>query len=363
MLTLTKHKKDILFLLTLSFIVLPAFVAAIAFAQVGSFLPGAVTFDNTEMLNSDTEVVRFTNTSSGDITGTVTAVGEFTCIANCSYTNLAPGAFITSTLAFTPPALGVYSDTAAFSTGSGASPSCSATQTGGASCANALAESEFENFIEHGYEDTYDVLSTVYEEWNLDITNCTSHTGMTPDGGSLSGICDVVGEFITEFYAETYTVSEVASSVITCDNGTWVDSGTPPPPPPPPSNCSLDAVTVNHGDSYNFFSDSNPLSPTQCTDVDLVRTCNDGVLSGSNTFDQGTCVDSAPPITSCLVTISALISGTGFPSIALLLPGETRTWSFPDTAHGEIACITLPAFPFKSCIEASDPVSITYTCG
>ncbi len=54
-------------------------------------------------------------------------------------------------------------------------------------------------------------------------------------------------------------------------------------------DCELDGITVNHNASHTFYSTSTASFPKHCTDYDLVRTCNDGTLSGSNSFNKNSC--------------------------------------------------------------------------
>ena len=52
-------------------------------------------------------------------------------------------------------------------------------------------------------------------------------------------------------------------------------------------DCKLDGVTVKHGKTYRFYSESSTYG--QCSAYDQVRTCNDGVLSGSDSYKYATC--------------------------------------------------------------------------
>jgi hypothetical protein len=59
-----------------------------------------------------------------------------------------------------------------------------------------------------------------------------------------------------------------------------------PSPEPTFSNCTLDGATVAHGSSRQFYSRS---SATNCNSYDQTRTCNDGTLDGSNSYDNRSC--------------------------------------------------------------------------
>jgi len=54
-------------------------------------------------------------------------------------------------------------------------------------------------------------------------------------------------------------------------------------------DCTLDGVTVNNGDSYTFYSDKLVSSGNPCSDYSQSRTCNTGLLSGSNDYKYASC--------------------------------------------------------------------------
>jgi hypothetical protein len=75
--------------------------------------------------------------------------------------------------------------------------------------------------------------------------------------------------------------------------------GSSPSPTPTFSNCTLDGATVAHGSSRRFYSRT---SATNCNSYDQNRTCNDGTLSGSNSYRNRSCSTSTPaptPIYGC----------------------------------------------------------------
>jgi len=59
------------------------------------------------------------------------------------------------------------------------------------------------------------------------------------------------------------------------------------------SNCSLDGATVNHGSSRTFYASSRSCGQA-CSAIDQSRTCNNGSLSGSGTYSKASC-----PAQSC----------------------------------------------------------------
>jgi hypothetical protein len=60
--------------------------------------------------------------------------------------------------------------------------------------------------------------------------------------------------------------------------------------------CTLDGVTIQSGESATFYS-SQTASGQLCSSIAQSRTCTDGVLSGSGTYQYSTC--SCAPIYSC----------------------------------------------------------------
>ncbi|MBM9593931.1 hypothetical protein [Roseitranquillus sediminis] len=62
----------------------------------------------------------------------------------------------------------------------------------------------------------------------------------------------------------------------------------------PPANCTLDGQTVNHGDSYTFYSAEED---TDCAGNSQSRTCNDGTLDGDANFEYASCEE--PPSYAC----------------------------------------------------------------
>ncbi len=59
-----------------------------------------------------------------------------------------------------------------------------------------------------------------------------------------------------------------------------------------PSACELDGVTVDHDANHIFYSVTQAPSLGVCSSYDQVRTCDDGVLSGSSTYKYNDCEES-----------------------------------------------------------------------
>ena len=69
------------------------------------------------------------------------------------------------------------------------------------------------------------------------------------------------------------------------------DASFPPAPPPYPSNasCTLDGVTVLHGQSWTFYLTNTVQSPNTCSSVAQTRTCTNGTLSGNSAYNKASC--------------------------------------------------------------------------
>lgn len=65
---------------------------------------------------------------------------------------------------------------------------------------------------------------------------------------------------------------------------------------PTGASCALDGVTVSHGQTYTFYSRSSAPSGGTCAQYAQARTCIDGILSGSTSFDESTCSNSTSSI-------------------------------------------------------------------
>ncbi len=89
------------------------------------------------------------------------------------------------------------------------------------------------------------------------------------------------------------------------------------------NSCSLDSITINHGESYTYYNSSLVPYGTSCTSIS--RTCSDGTLSGDSSYNESSCSvegqDTMPEVFSFTnqtdVALSTLVSSdivtpTGF---------------------------------------------------
>lgn len=57
------------------------------------------------------------------------------------------------------------------------------------------------------------------------------------------------------------------------------------------ASCTLNGVTVLHGNSRLFYSTSSPPYGNRCTSYNLTRTCTNGTLSGNSSYNRANCTD------------------------------------------------------------------------
>ncbi|OGG62798.1 hypothetical protein A3C21_00820 [Candidatus Kaiserbacteria bacterium RIFCSPHIGHO2_02_FULL_59_21] len=111
------------------------------------------------------------------------------------------------------------------------------------------------------------------------------------------------GNSVTAYQASTVPYgSSCSSQTRTCNDGTLsgsyqysscsVNS---------PANCSLDGVTVNHGESRTFYSVQTAPSGELCSfaTYSQSRACTDGSLSGSASFQYASCSCTPTTVYSC----------------------------------------------------------------
>lgn len=70
------------------------------------------------------------------------------------------------------------------------------------------------------------------------------------------------------------------------------------------ASCTLDGVTVANGSSRTFYSASSVASGSSCTSVSESRTCGNGTLSGSASYNKAACVTAAPVCTLDGITLA-----------------------------------------------------------
>lgn len=182
-------------------------------------------------------------------------------------------------------------------------------------------------------------------------------TSCTLDGATLAN-----GATTTAYLVQNVSSSDSCSyysTVRTCANGTLsgnssyqyrtcstVSSG----------SCALDNIVVANGASHYFYSQGVAPAGARCTSYRLNRTCTNGVLSGSASYNRATCVDN----TSCTldgVTVadgasrmffsaSSVAYGTLCSSVA-----QTRTCTNGDLSGSD-------TYAYAAC-TVSPPVSLS----
>ncbi len=83
------------------------------------------------------------------------------------------------------------------------------------------------------------------------------------------------------------------------------------------ASCSLDGVSVTHGETYRFYSARTVTYGSTCSSVSLVRTCTNGALSGSASYQYGSCTVNPPTsslpntaqLANALAALESLLKG------------------------------------------------------
>ena len=80
------------------------------------------------------------------------------------------------------------------------------------------------------------------------------------------------------------------------------------------ASCTLDGKTLASGASFTFYSSRSVAAPALCSSVALSRTCTNGTLSGSASFQYAACTASgdttAPTVSITAPASGATVSGT-----------------------------------------------------
>lgn len=96
----------------------------------------------------------------------------------------------------------------------------------------------------------------------------------------------------------------------------------------PPLSCTLAGQTVVSGQSRVFYSATSVPSGTSCTTVSQRRTCTNGTLSGSATYNQANCTVGPAPAPTCIMSFSPATVAPNAPS--------TLTWSSTNATSATI---------------------------
>ncbi len=122
----------------------------------------------------------------------------------------------------------------------------------------------------------------------------TVHPSCSFDGNTV-----IHGSSVTAYQASTVPYGSTCSSQSrTCTDGTL--SGTyqyASCSVSPAASCTLDGTTIAHGSSGTFYSQTSAPSGSTCASISQSRSCTDGTLSGSSSYQYATC--SCTPTYSC----------------------------------------------------------------
>jgi hypothetical protein len=149
-------------------------------------------------------------------------------------------------------------------------------------------------------------------------------TRATPRVCVLDGVTVPSGSSRTFFTNPTVPYGSTCTSITrTCTDGTLSGSSSYDESScsvGQPGSCSLDGVNVSHGSSRTFYMDETVPFGSSCQST--TRTCTNGVLSGSTSYDQTGCVVSTrDPLTSDDLSITA------DPSTVRYGESSTITWT------------------------------------
>jgi len=117
-----------------------------------------------------------------------------------------------------------------------------------------------------------------------------------PWGGTITH-----GQSRTAYQASTVPYNQsCVSQTRTCNDGTLSGSYTHIScSVGAPANCTLDGVTVNHGQSRTFYSTRTAPSGQLCSSYDQTRTCTNGTLSGPSSYQYASCSCTPTTVYSC----------------------------------------------------------------
>lgn len=142
-----------------------------------------------------------------------------------------------------------------------------------------------------------------------------TQTSCSAGACSVDGVTLQSGQSQTFYFAKNVPAGEVCSSYAqtrTCTNGSLSGSASyafASCAPVSSGNCALDGVSVSNGASAAFYSMTVATAGTVCSAHRQVRTCTNGTLNGSATYNRASCSDTQ----SCTldgVTLSHASSST-----------------------------------------------------
>lgn len=115
--------------------------------------------------------------------------------------------------------------------------------------------------------------------------------------------------FYSKLFAAGTTGCDASSLSRTCTNGSLSGSSSyqyAACTTIPAGACRVGATTVLNGESKDFYSAATPASGQACAGIKQSRTCTNEVLSGSSLYTHATCTDTNP---GCVVDSVAVASG------------------------------------------------------
>lgn len=213
--------------------------------------------------------------------------------------------------------------------------------------------------------------------WATMANTCTSVNTDTSSSASCIFNNQTIshGASVTAYQAASVpNGQQCVSETRTCTNGTLSGSYTNATctvqPPPNNASCTLDGVTVAHGASQTFYSASTVTSPNTCVAISQTRTCNNGTLSGSSTYNKASCsVTTPPPPPTGQATLTATPSSGAAPLTVSLLATVHNVSGRPSFDYGDgsalqLACLgsgNFDTFGWGGCPGHTYTAAGTYT--
>ena len=181
--------------------------------------------------------------------------------------------------------------------------------------------------------------------WTTSTFSCGASVTSGAHGATRSSVTDS-------------TAPGVGSASFQCNDGTWDQtSGSCGG-----ASCTLDGVTVSHGNNRDFYSTSTPACGSSCAAVTLNRTCTDGTLSGSTSFNKKSCTE--PTGCGCTTSQGVFIAEGACKTLFRSPTGGLPATCAPACASLSVCCsggvLSRTDFPYPFCTH--DPCCGTSWC-
>jgi hypothetical protein len=159
--------------------------------------------------------------------------------------------------------------------------------------------------------------------------------GSTPNGTSVTAYQSSTVPWNTSCVSQTRSCSNGTLS------GSYVHQACSPSQP---ADCSSSGTTIPHGSTQTLYSSQIAPTGQECSSITESRTCNNGILSGSDTYQYNSCT--CAPIyscsgdtimytdTNCSTTVYAL-TAPSCPAHSSCVPGQSSC-IYPNISYGTL---------------------------